>query len=246
MIIARYPPIAIQRRSHLAEPLGAESAPVRKLVVSFPTPRYDHREHQNPALAKQVLINIPIVLADFVGHMGDVELDRPAATCLQVYELQPVLRPEQVARVRLAVQQLLGGAAIADRAPQTSQRVAEQLPVSISQLRSEGAVGNQSLRLRDSIREVRRGHIDLPHAGMQPLERLRVLGWRDNARRYRLIVGPQRDREAVTHVDARLHSRLKRSHRAIGFGEPPSDLNLELCACLMRHVRDPSKNVTRQ
>jgi hypothetical protein len=81
---------------------------------------------------------------------------------------------------------------------------------------------------------------------MQPLERLRVLGWGDVSRRCRLVVGPQRDHEAVTHVGARLHSRLKRSHRAIGFGEPPSDLDFELCACLMRHVRDPSKNVTRQ
>ena len=89
-------------------------------------------------------------------------------------------------------------------------------------------------------------HIDLPHAGMQPLERLRVLGWRDVSRRHRLVVGPQRDHEAVTHVDARLHPRLERGHWAIGFGEPPSDLDFELGACLMRYMRDPSKNVTRQ
>ena len=97
----------------------------------------------------------------------------------KVDEQQPVLRPEHVARVRLAVQQLLGGAAVADRAPQASQRVAEKLPVRVSELRCVGAVANQPLRLRDSIREVRRRQIDLPHAGMQPLERLRVLGWRD-------------------------------------------------------------------
>ena len=94
--------------------------------------------------------------------------------------------------------------------------------------------------------EVRRREIDRPHAGMQPLKRLRVLGWGDVSRRYRLVVGPQRDHEAVTHVDARLHARLKRSHRALGFGEPPRDLDFELCACLLRHVRDPRKNVTRQ
>ena len=63
---------------------------------------------------------------------------------------------------------------------------------------------------------------------------------------YRLVVGPQRDRKPVTHVHARLHPRLKLSHRAIGFGEPPSDLDFELCAGLMRYMRDPSKNVTRQ
>ncbi len=134
------------------------------MVVAIPTPRYDHREHQNPALAKQVLISVPVVLAHLFGRMDDVELDRSAATRLQVYEQQPVLRPEQVARVRLAVQQLLGGAAVADRAPQASQRGAEQIPVRISELRRVGAVANQSLRLRDAIREVRRRHIDLPHA----------------------------------------------------------------------------------
>src|SRR5438874_9198701 len=99
--------------------------------------------------------------------------------------------------MRLTVQQLFVGPALADRAPQASQRVAEKFPLRVSELRSVGAVVNQPLRLRDSIREVRRGHIDLPHAGMQPLEHLRVLGWRDLSRRYGLVVGPQRDREAV-------------------------------------------------
>jgi hypothetical protein len=36
--------------------------------------------------------------------MGEVEFDRPAAARLEVYEQQPVLRGEYVARVRLAVQ----------------------------------------------------------------------------------------------------------------------------------------------
>jgi hypothetical protein len=81
---------------------------------------------------------------------------------------------------------------------------------------------------------------------MQLLERLRILGWRDVSRWHRLVVGPQRDREAVTHVDARLHPRLKLGHGASGVGEPPSDLDFELGAWLMRYMRDPSKNVTRQ
>jgi hypothetical protein len=80
---------------------------------------------------------------------------------------------------------------------------------------------------------------------MVPLERLRILGWRDVLRRLRLVVGPQRDREAVTHVDARLHPRFKLFHRAARFGEPPSDLDFELSACLMRQRRHPSENVTR-
>jgi hypothetical protein len=36
------------------------------------------------------------------------------------------------------------------------------------------------------------------------------------------------------------------SRRAIGFGEPPCDLNFERGAGAMRHGRDPSENVTRQ
>src|SRR5436309_798219 len=104
--------------------------------------------------------------------MGDVELDRSAATRLEIYKQQPIPSPEQVARMRLTVQQLFVGAAVNDRAPQASQRVAEKLPVRVGERRSMGAVVNQPLRLRDSIREVRRRHIDLAHAGMQPLERL--------------------------------------------------------------------------
>jgi hypothetical protein len=88
------------------------------------------------------------------------------------------------------------------------------------------------LSLRDSIREVWRRDIDLPHAGMQPLERIRVVGWRDLFRRYRFVVGPQRDYEAVKLVNARLHSRLKDADGALGFGEPLRELDLELCDLL--------------
>jgi hypothetical protein len=57
--------------------------------------------------------------------MGKVKLDRPAATRLQVDEQQPLLRAQHVARMRLAVQQLLGRSPIDDRAPQAPQRVAK-------------------------------------------------------------------------------------------------------------------------
>ena len=81
--------------------------------------------------------------------------------------------------MRLAVQQLLGGAAVADRSPQASQRVAEELPVRVGERRSAVAVRNEPLGLLDPIREVRRRDIELAHAGMQLLERTGVLGWRD-------------------------------------------------------------------
>ena len=53
-------------------------------------------------------------------RVGEVELDRPPTACLEVDESRPVLRRQEVARVRLAVQQLLGGAAVADRSSQAS------------------------------------------------------------------------------------------------------------------------------
>jgi hypothetical protein len=147
--------------------------------------------------------------------------------------------------VRLTVQQLLGCASLTDGKPQRSQRVTQKLPVRIPEVRSVGTVANQPLRLRDAIREVRRREIDLPHASVQPLESLRIVGWRDIWRRHRFEVGPHVDYEAVTQVDAWLDSRFKRNHRAIGFSEPPSDLDFELCARLMFHGRDPGNDVTR-
>ena len=233
--------MALQRCPYLAEELRAHSAPVRELVVSIPTPGCDHRQHQNPALAQQVLISAWIVCAHLFRHMGDVELDRPTATSLHVREQQPVLRPEHIARVRLAVEQLLlGGVPLTDRPRQPSQRVAQKLAVRIPKIRGLGAVADQRLRLRDAIREVGRNEIDLPHAGVQPLKRLRVLGWCDVPVGHRLVVGPQCDDEAVAHVDARLHPRIERSYGAIGFGEPTSDLDFELCASPPLDTRDPS------
>ena len=108
--------------------------------------------------------------------MGEVELDRPTTTGFEVDEQRPAPRAEHVARVRLAVQQLLFGAAVAACSSQASQRVAEELPVRVGERRSEVAARNELLRLRDPIREVRRRDIELPHAGMQPLERVGVIG----------------------------------------------------------------------
>src|SRR5439155_22686106 len=96
--------VAIERCSDLAEPLCAQLAPVWELVASIPAPRCDHRQHKDPALAEQASADTRIVLADFFGHMGEVEFDRPAAARLEVYEQQPVLRGQHVGWVRLAVQ----------------------------------------------------------------------------------------------------------------------------------------------
>ena len=46
-------------------------------------------------------------------------------------------------------------------------------------------------------------------------------------------------------VDARLHSRLQSSHRALGSGEPLGKVDFELRR-LVRERRDSSKDVTGQ
>ena len=74
----------VERRPRRTLAQGAEefspcSSTVRVVVVSIPAPRCDHRKSEGPALAEQFLINVRIVLAHLIGHMGDVELDRPAA-----------------------------------------------------------------------------------------------------------------------------------------------------------------------
>ena len=94
--------------------------PVRELVAWIAAPRCDHGKNENPALVEQVLIKARIVSDDLLGHMGEVEFDRPTAARLEVYENRPVVRVEHIAWVRLAVQQLLGGAAVSDRSSEAS------------------------------------------------------------------------------------------------------------------------------
>ena len=48
------------------------------------------------------------------------------------------------------------------------------------------------------------------------------------------------------HGDLRLDSRVERGDWALGLSEPPSKLDFEGCARLMRDVRDSSNDVTRQ
>jgi hypothetical protein len=80
---------------------------------------------------------------------------------------------------------------------------------------------------------------------MQSLERIRVVGWQDGPRGYRFVVDPQRDDEASALVDARLYPGIQRAHRALGFGEPLGEIDLELGG-LMHGRRDSGNDVTRQ
>src|SRR6516225_4360819 len=173
------------------------------------------------------------MLSYFFGGMGNVKLDRPTAARLEVYEERPSPRTEQVARMRLAVQQLLASAPAADRAAQSAERDAEEFPVGTEQCWSPFSVADLCLRTGDSIGEVRRLQIDLAQGGMQLGKCARIFGWRDPRSRG-LVVRPERDSEAIPQMDTAFDPGLKLGHRATGCGEAASKLNFELGASLMR------------
>src|ERR1700722_4128915 len=110
----------VERRPRRAQSQSAEecascSLPIRELVIPIPAPCGDHGQNQASALSQQVFISAGIALAHIFGDMGEVEFDGSAAARLEIDEQQSGLRAEHVARVRLAVQQLLGTAAVEDR-----------------------------------------------------------------------------------------------------------------------------------
>jgi hypothetical protein len=188
------------------------------------------------------------VIANLVGRMGDVELDWPVATRLEVYEPHAARRPEQVAGVRFAVQQLLVRAAVDDGPAKAAQRVGQEFPICVDELRTLRTVSDDRLRFFDSIREVGCRRIELPHTCMQAFERLRVLGQRGVGRRQRLVVRPICDHEAVTYMNARLHPRLEHSDRAVSLLELPCHLNFERSSFMVpsNRSRDARKHITRQ
>lgn len=237
------------------DPVPRHGSAVRKIVTRLEPPRGDHGQHEDPALANQRLISAGIVRADLDGRsfrpdgrMRDVELDRPTTARLEVDEQKPIPRPEHVARVRLAMQQLLGRASLDDRPAHRSQRRSEQIAVRAGDLRVVVRVIDQPLRLVDSIHEVRHpmlGELGLSHAGVHLLERAGVLIGRDVGRRYGFVVGPERDRKAVSLVDARLDARIEHRDWRTGVGEASSHLDLEPGAVLPRPRRDSGEYIAR-
>ena len=178
--------------------------------------------------------------------VGYVELDRPSYARPEVDEEQPLPGHEQVARMRFTVQQLLAGAAAANRWAQPTERGGEEVPVGGEKVWSLVSVDNGPLRVGDSIGEVRCHQIDLAHAGMEPDQCVRIVG-RLDVRGWspRLVVGPERDWVPVTHVDAGLDPRVKFTDRAIGFGEKSSNLDFEPEAGFVCWRPDSSKHTAR-
>jgi len=130
--------------------------------------------------------------------------------------------------VRLAVQQLLDRPAVGDRSSRAFQRVHEQGAVRVRERRRLVPARDESFGFRNPIREMGCRHVDLPHAGVQPRERAGVVGCEYVSRRRRLVVGPQRDREPVSLVHARLDARIEHTDRAAGLAELLRELDFEL------------------
>jgi hypothetical protein len=80
--------------------------------------------------------------------------------------------------VRFAVQQLLVRAAVDDGPAKAAQRVGQEFPICVDELRALRTVSDDRLRFFDSIREAWCGRIELPHGCVQAFERPRVLGRR--------------------------------------------------------------------
>jgi hypothetical protein len=178
--------------------------------------------------------------------VGDVELDRPATTRFKVCEQQSFLGSEQVTRVWLAMEHLLGGAPFNHHLPEALQCVAQKLTVCVRKFGCAIMACDQPLRLRDSISEVWRRNVNLPHASMEARQRMCILGRRNLAWRYGRVIRPERNCEAIMDVDVRRDSRVERGDWTLGLYEPPSKLNFKLCAALMRYMRNSGNNVARQ
>lgn len=191
------------------------------------------------------MVNVWVMPGNGLGRMCDVELNWSAATRLQIDEQESIFRSEEVARVRLTVKELLGGATVLDLPTHVSQRVTEELAVGIGKLGGTPSVSNERACLCNAICEVRCRHVDLSHPRMEPHERVRVRGRRSFSSRHRFVVGPEGDREAVTHVDPWLYPWLKGNGGASRCCEPLRQLNFELDHPLT-NMGDPRNDVTRQ
>lgn len=151
--------------------------PVRELIIGIPAPRGDHCENEPPAVVEQLLIDVRIARADHFGNMSKVELDRSSATRLEIYEDQAVTRTEQVAWVRLAVDQLLDRTSIGDRSSQGLQRANQEVSVRLGEPRCAVGADKEFFGFRDTVREVRAPDTESPHAGVESSEHVRVVAW---------------------------------------------------------------------
>ncbi len=124
-------------------------------------------------MVEQLLVEVRIGRADHFGNMSKVELDRS----LEIYEDRAVTRTEQVAWVRLAVDQLLDRTSIGDRSSQGPQRANQELPVRPGEPWCAVGADKEFFGFRDTVREVRAPDTEGPHAGVESPEHIRVVAW---------------------------------------------------------------------
>ena len=111
----------------------AVPVPIREFIVDVPAPGSDHRKHEPSALREQNLIDVRIARADLLWHVDNIKLDGPTASRFEVDEQQAVTGAEEIARMRFAVQQLLGSTAAVDPFTSTLQRAEQEMPVGLSE-----------------------------------------------------------------------------------------------------------------
>ena len=193
----------------------------------------------------ELVVDVRVALSHLFGYMGNVELDRPAATGLEVDEQRAVVRVEDVSGVRLAVHELLSGSALANRPRGGAQRVQQKMSVGVIELGSPVAVRDELLRFLDPVGEMRSRDIEALHANVKARERGSVVGRWQLTRSPVLVVRPQRDREVITLVDAGRYTRIKSRHGAVRFGEAFRDVDFELCRAV-GGGRNTGKNIAWQ
>ena len=143
----------IQNCSTAPEPTG-------KLVRSVPPPGRDHRQHQTPALLQKHSVEVAVLLGHRWWNVGHVELEWTPTAGLEVDEPWSDRGVEDVAWMRLAVEELLSGAAPFDLSARAGVGVEQELPIGVIEARRQLLVRYQMLRVSDPIEEVRRVGLD--------------------------------------------------------------------------------------
>jgi len=100
------------------------------------------------------------------------------------------------------------------------------MAIVISERRSFVSVRQETLRLCDSCREVRRLDLDAAHRRVQAMYGICIRGRRGRVS-HRAVVGPEGDGKTIAFVHLRFHPRIERCDGGRGCGEALGDLDLK-------------------
>lgn len=224
---------------------SAVTESVGELVVSVPSPCRDHRKHQPSTLVEELLIDARVVRTDIGRDVRYIEFNWATAAGLEVDEERPAGCVEDVPRMGLAVKELLGRAAPIDVLTDTPQCVEQKFTPCGVECRCSITVRYKTLRFLHPVSDVRSRYVYVAHSGVKSLERVCIVGGRELIRRPCVVVGPQRDGEAIALVDARFGRGLQGRHGCLSGDELLRELKLER-GHFLAHGCDPSEYITRQ